>query len=79
MQDLGQSACARDARKGGSVNGLAKGGKTSTASSRGDGIAQRGKTRRKDLLMAAINSCRAQGITPPVHDRSGYCARLSKR
>ena len=32
-------------RKGGSVKKMSSGGKTSTASSRGDGIAQRGKTR----------------------------------
>lgn len=34
-------------KKGGSVKAYAKGGKVSSASSRGDGIAQRGKTRGK--------------------------------
>ena len=43
MQDWA-SMLGKGAKKGGSVK-MASGGKTSSASSRGDGIAQRGKTR----------------------------------
>ena len=42
---LGNEPLKLGMRKGGSVKKMASGGKTSSASSRGDGIAQRGKTK----------------------------------